>query len=513
MSASSSTSRFETTEPSSLPMNATRISTGIAGLDEILLGGFVAHRLYLVTGEPGTGKTTMGLQFLLEGAARGERVLYVTLSESRAELAEVARSHGWSLERAEIFELAPTQQADPDEQYTLFHPAEVELAETTRAILDMVERTQPARVVFDSLSEMRLLARDSLRFRRQILALKQYFANRQVTVLMLDDSVTASGDVHPQTIAHGVITLEQRPLEYGADRRRLRVNKLRGVPFREGHHDYQIRHGGLRVYPRLVPARDVPLRDATPVVARHLKSGVPALDALLGGGAELGSSMLLMGPAGVGKSAFAVHYCCAAALAGQRACLLLFDESPVTMFTRSRSLGIEVEREVHEGRILVDPMDPAEISPGQLSAIVKERVEHDGVSVVVVDSLNGYLNAMPQERHVLVHFHELLGYLGGRDVLTMMIVAQHGMLGHMESPVDLSYLADTVVLMRYFESAGAVHQAVSVVKKRRGRHERTIREFRLGPGGVSVGEPLRQFHGVLTGVPSYTGAPLTDGER
>jgi circadian clock protein KaiC len=475
-------------------------------LDDILGGGFAPNRLYLVEGDPGAGKTTLALQFLLEGARAGERGLYVTLSETKEELDEVARSHGWSLDPLTVCELIPSEESLlPDAQTRMFHPSEVELSETTRAVLAEVERIKPTRVVFDSLSEMRLLAQNPLRYRRQILGLKQFFAGRQCTVLLLDDRTSEVNDLHLQSLAHGVVTLEQLAPEYGAERRRLRVVKMRGKLFRGGFHDFTIIRGGLEVYPRLVAAEH-----RRPFEPGQLKSGVAALDALLGGGLDRGTSALLMGPTGSGKSSIATQYAVAAAEAGERAVVFTFDESLTTLYARSAGLGMDLRGHVEAGRVRVHQVDPAEMSPGEFAHRVRQSVEEDGARVVVIDSLNGYLNAMPEERFLTIQLHELLTYLGQQGVVTFLVVAQHGLMGvNMRAPVDASYLADSVILLRYFEARGKIRRAVSVVKKRSGAHEDTLREMRLGPDGIWVGEPLADFHGVLTGLPELLGPGAT----
>jgi circadian clock protein KaiC len=487
-----------------------RVASGVDGLDNILDGGFPAHRLYLVEGAPGTGKTTVAMQFLLEGARRGETGLYVTLSETLDELRAVARTHGWSLDRLALFEVMPPPDALlPEAQYTLFHPAEVELGETMKTVLDEVGRVRPARLVIDSLSEMRLLAQNPLRFRRQVMALKQFFAGRQCTVLLLDAVAAAGGD-SVETLVHGVLVLEQLALEYGAERRRLRVVKLRGVCFRGGYHDYTIRTGGLVAYPRLVAAEHHSLFEA-----EAAPSGVAELDALLGGGLARGTSTLLVGPGGVGKSALATQYATAAAARGEPGVVFLFDEGLGTFFARATALGMDVREHVRAGRLQVQQLNPAEVAPGEFAHHVRRAVERGGARLVVLDSLNGYLKAMPQERFLILHLHELLTYLNQQGVTTVLVLAQHGVLaGTTAAALDLSYLADAVVLLRYFEASGEVRQAISVVKKRSGAHERAIREFRMGPDGLRVGDPLTEFQGVLTGVPAYRAAPgpLTEGE-
>ena len=486
------------------------IQTGVSGLDHVLGGGLPADRLYLVDGNPGSGKTTLGLQFLLAGARRGESVLYVTLSETREEILGVARSHGWSLDGVAVHELTNEErQGGPDAQYTLFHPSEVELGETTKAILAQVEGLQPTRVVFDSLSEMRLLARDPLRYRRQILGLKQYFVGRRCTVLLLDDGTADVGDLQLRSLAHGVITMEHMAVEYGIERRRLRVLKLRGQRFRGGYHDFVIRTGGLEIFPRLVAA------DHRVEYARaQVPSGIAALDQLVSGGLDRGTSSLILGPAGSGKSTLAMQYAVAAAARDERSVIYLFDESRDTLLARAAGLGLPLADHVRAGRAALEQIDPAEIGPGELACRVRAEVEERGARLVVLDSLNGYLNSMPEERFLVSQLHELLTFLGHQGVVTLLIAAQHGLLGSaVVSPIDVSYLADTVLLLRYFEARGRVRQAISVVKKRTGPHERSIREFHIDGGGIKVGPPLEAFHGVLGGNPVYQGdgGPLMEG--
>jgi circadian clock protein KaiC len=474
------------------------LSTGIAGLDDVLSGGFAPNRLYLIEGVPGSGKTTLALQFLMEGARLGEPVLYVTLSETEEELREVAASHGWSLKGITVRELIPSEDnLKPDDQYTMFHPSEVELTETTKTILSDVDQIKPLRIVFDSLSELRLLAGNPLRYRRQILALKQFFAGRSCTVVLLDDMTTTSHDLQVQSIAHGVLRLEQLYPEYGAERRRLMVLKYRGTRFRGGYHDYNIRHGGLEVYPRLIAGEHRPL----PVNDR-LDSGVEGLDSLLGGGIERGTSTLVLGAAGTGKSSMAAQFVDSAAERGLRSAFFIFDESINTLLTRTSALKIDLRKHVKSGLVTIQQIDPAELSPGEFIHAIRRAVEQNEACVVVIDSLNGYLNAMPAERFLVIQLHELLTYLGQRNVATILISAHQGLIGsNMTSPVDASYLADSVVLMRYYETKGEVRQAISVLKKRGGQHERSIRDFTLDRGGIQVGEPLRDFRGILTGVP------------
>ena len=485
---------------SSQRFNPARVSTGVAGLDDVLGGGFPSDRLYLIQGDPGTGKTTLAMQFLMEGAKRGESVLFISLSETEEELHDVAQSHGWDLSSVPIFELSAAQQNRPAEQNTLFHPSEVELSEVTKVLLEEVERRQPTRVVLDSLSELRLLAQSKLRFRRQILALKQYFAGKRCTLLMLDDLATRELDGQAHSVAHGVLEMQQFAPDYGADRRRIRTLKLRGVKFRDGWHDYVIGRGGLGVYPRLIASEHRP-----ELKSRRVSSGINELDALLGGGIDAGTSMLLVGPAGAGKSTIAMQYAAAAMERGERAAIFLFDESVSTMIARARGIGMNLRGAVEAGRLAVRQIDPAEMPPGEFVHVVRDVVERQQARVLIIDSLNGYLNSMPEERFLTIHMHELLSYLGQQGALTILIMAQHGVMGRMEVPIDLSYLSDSVLMLRYFESQGQIRQAISVLKKRTGRHERTIREFQITSDGIRVGEPLADFQGVLTGVPMYSG--------
>ncbi len=475
------------------------ISSGIEGLDDILHGGFTPNRMYLVEGVPGSGKTTLGMQFLAAGAHLGESALYVTLSESAEELRDIAESHEWTLEGITVRELIPSERSlEPDDQYTVFHPSEVELTETTKLLLADIERLKPTRVVFDSLSELRLLSGNALRYRRQILALKQFFAGRGCTVLLLDDLTATDRDLQVQSIAHGVIALDQLIPQYGSDRRRLRVVKFRGKIFRGGFHDYTIRTGGLEVFPRVVAAEH--RRD---VETARISGGTKALDDLLGGGIEFGTSTLLVGAPGTGKSTLAAHFVSAAADGGIKAAMYIFDESVPTLLTRSTGIGIPLARHLAAGNVTIQPVDPAELTPGEFAHRLRRAVERDGVKVIVIDSLNGYLNATPEDRFLTIQLHELLSFLGQNGVATIIVGAHKGLVGGaMITAVDASYLADAVVLLRYYESRGEVHQAISVMKKRGSAHERTIREFKLTSDGIHVGEPLRRFRGVLTGVPT-----------
>lgn len=473
-------------------------TSGIDGLDDILCGGLTPHRLYLIEGVPGSGKTTLAMQYLMEGARCGESVLYVTLSETEEELRAIAASHGWDLTGITIRELVPPEESlQLAEQYTLFHPADVELSETTRTILAEVERLKPGRVVLDSLSELRLLAGDPLRYRRQLLGFKQFFRGRQCTLILLDDLTGTSPDLQVQSIAHGVLRLEQLVPEYGADRRRLRVLKHRGRRYRGGYHDYTIATGGLQVFPRLIAAEHRKRLDE-----EKSPTGIAALDLLLGGGFERGSSTLVVGAAGTGKSSLAAQYVAAAAARGQRSVMCIFDESRNMLLSRMRGLGVPLDEHVDAGTVQIRQVDPAELTPGEFAHAIRRDVDENGARIVVIDSLNGYLNAMPGERFLTIHLHELLMFLGERGVSTLLLGAHQGMIGPaMVTPIDASYLADTVILLRYFETRGEVRQAISVMKKRGGQHERSIRDFSLEPGGIRVGPPLRSFRGILTGVP------------
>jgi len=484
-----------------------RSTTGVPGLDDILNGGLPSYRLYLVDGDPGAGKTTLALQFLLEGVKAGEKCLYITLSETQEELSAGAASHGWTLDGVEVVELVSDESdLDGESQVTMYHPSEVELTQTTRRVLDAVEKTNPSRIVFDSLSELRLLAQNSLRYRRQILALKQFFIGRKCTVLLLDDRTSEGSDLQLQSIAHGVVALDQLSPIYGAERRRLRIMKLRGSNFRGGYHDFTIREGGITVFPRLIASEHSERFDR-----ERIKSGVTTLDALLGGGPDRGTSTLLMGPAGSGKSTIAVQYAVSAAERGDHAVIYAFDESLATLKARTEALGITFKEGMEAGQVKVQQVDPAELSPGEFVGLVRECVEKNHARVVVIDSLNGYMNAMPEERFLTAQLHELLTYLGRQGVTTLMVVAQHGMVGtQMQSPVDTSYLADSVVLLRYFEYAGKVKKAISVVKKRSGAHEESIREIRFDGKGIHLSEPLSKFRGILSGIPVPIDSDKTD---
>jgi circadian clock protein KaiC len=475
------------------------LHSGIRGLDEILGGGLTRNRLHLIEGDPGSGKTTLSLQILFDGVRRGERCMFVTLSETADELRAGARSHGWSLEGIDVIEvLESDEQLKPDGRYTMYRPSEVELGETTKAVLAEVQRIKPSRLVIDSLSEFRLLAENSLRYRRQVLALKQHFARQGCTVFFIDDR-TGSEDKHLHSLAHGVISLDRHTAEYGNIRRRLQISKMRGQAFREGYHDYIIRRGGVEVFPRLVAAEHRAAHEGPAV-----ESGLTSLDALLGGGLALGTSTLMIGAAGTGKSSLAAQYAKRAVERGEHAALFLFDESIATFTARSAGLGIDVRKYLDSGQINLRQVDPAELSPGEFAYALRETVDQNKSSIVVIDSLNGYLNAMPSDRFLTLHLHELLSNLGHRGVTTLMTMTQHGIVGGTAVPLDLSYIADTVILLRYFEAFGEVRQAISVIKKRTGKHERTVREMRID-NGLAVGEPLREFRAVLSGMPEFVG--------
>jgi circadian clock protein KaiC len=478
------------------------VSSGIPGLDDILNGGFPRGHFFLVEGEPGAGKTTLGLQFLMAGRDRGERVLYVTLSESEHELQKVARSHGWSLEGVTVFEFMPADAAlHPEQQYSAFHPSDVEFLDSMQNILDQAERTRPGRIVLDSLSEMRLLASDALRYRRQILALKTFFTKRGCTVLLLDDRTISLQDGQLQSIAHGVLALERIPREYGGTRRRLQVAKMRGTVFREGYHDYMINTGGIEVYPRLIAAEH-----RTDIAQSPVTSGIAELDALWCGGIDRGTSTLLLGPAGSGKSSIALSYAVAAARAGDFVSIFLFEELAGLACRRAAGLGIDLLPLVEAKRIHLEQIDPAELSPGEFIQHVRDTVEKKNARVVIIDSLNGFMNAMPGEAHLALQMHELLGFLHHHGVVSILVLSQAGLMGSsMNQPVDLSYLADNVMLFRYFEAKGRVRKALSVVKKRSGRHEDTIRELSMSDGCIAIGGALTEFRGVLTGVPTWVG--------
>ena len=475
------------------------LETGVPGLDSVVAGGLEAHRLYLLEGTPGSGKTTLAMQFLIEGAARGERCLYITLSETEEELRASASSHGWPLDGVTIAEVTPLE-ADPEQQQGLIHPSEMELGQTVRLIIDTVEIYRPERLVIDALTELRLLAVDPFAYRRQILTLKRYFSKIDCTILALDDLTESAPGLQLHSVVHGVIGLEQRRMEYGIVRRRLAIIKLRGVDFRSGYHDYVIRTGGLIVFPALVASEH-----AADFPHTAVSSGVPSIDTMLGGGLRRGTSTLLIGPSGVGKSTLAIQYAVASAQAGERAAVFAFDENYRTASDRAKGLGLDLEGARRDGGLLWQDLSPTNLSPGEFVDQVQRQVE-GGARMVVIDSLNSYISSMPEETALVLHMHELLAYLGNQGVVTVLIMAQHGLVGETHAPIDLSFMADTIVILRYFEAGGEVRKAISVLKSRSGHHESTIREYSLSAKeGVNVGDPIRAFQGVLTGVPQFIG--------
>lgn len=485
-----------------MPHTLKRLKTGNPGFDSILLGGIPEKRVYLLQGAPGTGKTTLAFQFLLEGVKNGEKCLYISFSETREELQAVADSHGWDLKNLNMLELgAIEEQLKPEAQNTVFYPSEVEMTQTIRVLYEAVEKLKPSRVVFDSISEMRMLADNSLRYRRQMLALKQFFAEQKCTAFLLDDLTTSPQDLQVQSIVHGVINLQKVHPEFGNERRRLNVVKLRGTEYLGGFHDYIIQHGGLEVFPRMTSSDH-----EAKIVKKTFSSDIKELDQLLGGGLQAGTSTLFLGPAGTGKSTLSLQYAYSAAERGEKAIIFAFEENLSTLLMRSKVIGMDVEKHLKSGMMRITKIDPAQLSPGEFADKIKNAVLSEGFKVVSIDSLNGYIHAMPEEQFLTLQLHELLAFLSGQGVLTLMVLAQHGMLGNMmNTPVDLTYLADTVIITRYFELAGMVKKAVSVIKQRSGLHESTIREFQITKEGINVGEPLTRFKGVLTGVPSFVG--------
>jgi circadian clock protein KaiC len=486
-----------------------RASTGVPGLDDVLGGGLPLDHLYLVEGNPGSGKTTLGLQFLRSGAARGEKGLYVTLSETAQELRTVAASHGWTLDGIELFELVSDEGLGMDAEQSILHPSEIELGETVRGVMEVVERLKPQRVVFDSLSEMRLLAQNPLRYRRQVLALKKFFAERRCTVVLLDDrtSLMDGGEQQLHSIAHGVIAMDQTVDQYGPERRRMRVMKMRGIKYRSGEHDFVLDTGGISVFPRLVAAEH-----RMEAEGRTASTGIDKLDALMGGGLVCGSNTLFCGPSGAGKTTTAIACTLAALRRGERAVYYLFDEGLSTLVTRARALGLDLQEYLAGGQLKIVPLDPAEVSPGEFAHMVRAAVEEDQARTIVIDSLNAYLQAMPGSKYLMLQMHELLSYLNHHDVVTILILGQHGLLGETRSDVDMSYLADAILLFRFFEARGRLLKAVSMIKSRTNNHEQTIREFRMSARGLEVGQHLSDFEGVLTGATVYRGKTPLLGE-
>jgi len=490
--------------PASVKRRDLRCASGVEGLDDILAGGLPRNCFYLVQGDPGSGKTTLALQFLLEGVRRGEKVFYITLSETREELLKVARSHGWSIDKIPLLDLSAVENLlRPEAQTTVFHPSEVELTKVSQLLLSEVRKMRPKRVAFDSLSEFRLMAETPLRYRRQLLTLKQEFAKMNSTVLLLDDRMSKQAviDPHVLSLTHGVLEMEQLSPDYGTSRRRLRISKLRAVKFREGYHDYIIATGGLRVFPRMIAAEH-----HTKFRHQPVSSGIKQLDLLCGGGLDRGTTTLILGPAGTGKSTLVLQYAGQMAKKGERSMIFAFDETRSVMLSRAKAMGFKLENPIERGTITVQQVDPAELSPGEFAIRILRGVEA-GCKLVAIDSLNGYLNAMPGEKYLINQLHELSSYLNQQGVITLLVLAQHGLVAAAETPVDLSYLSDSVIGLRYFEACGEVKQAIAMFKKRSGHHERTMREFKLRPGkGISVGEPLREFQGVLTGLPVFHGS-------
>jgi circadian clock protein KaiC len=477
-------------------------SVGIKGFDEILRGGLPVNRLYLLQGEPGTGKTTVSLQFLLEGIRKGEPGLYITFSETKDEIHAVARSHGWDISHVHLLELsAIEEQLKPEAVNTVFHPAQVEMNQTTQILFNEVERTKPLRVVFDSVSEMRMLAETPLRYRRQMLSLKQFFSGKNCTVVLLDDLTASPTDLQVQSIVHGVINLQKLHPHFGNERRRLNIVKLRGVNFVGGHHDYSIEHGGVKIFPRILTSD----RPAT-FERGMISSEIQGLDNLLGGGLDRGSSNLFMGPAGTGKSTLSIQYAYESAKRGEHACIFAFEESIHTLLARTNALGMDIQKYMDSGLLHVEKIDPAQLSPGEFADHIRTAVLENHTRVVVIDSLNGYIHAMPEETYLILQLHELLAYLGGQGVVSILVLAQQGLMGNMTTPIDLTYLADTVLVTRYYEADATIKKAVSVIKKRGGFHESTIRDLKLSSKGVEVGKPLVEFRGILTGVPMFAGA-------
>jgi circadian clock protein KaiC len=484
--------------PNSSVKPLVRAKTGIAGLDDVLGGGLPSNRIYLIKGTPGVGKTTLALQFLMEGVKNNERVLYITLSETEEEIRQVADSHGWDLDGVQLFELSSAEQTlRLDDENTLYASQDVDLKETVRVLLEEVQRVKPSRVVFDSLSEIRLLAQAPARYRRQLLALKQHFAGRECTTLLLDDRSGDSAEVQVESLTHGVVALEQLSMQYGADRRRLRVVKLRGSQFRSGYHDFTVLSGGITVFPRLIAAEH-----RTELLAQPISSGIEGLDKMLGGGIDRATCTLLMGPAGIGKSAIATQFALAAAQRGESATMFVFEERIGTWRRRGQHLGMQLDEQLASGRLHVHQIDPAELAPDEFTHLVRKAVETDGSRMIVLDSITGYFTAMPEARFLSLQMHELLSYLSECGVASIMTMAQSGLVGsHMTSTVDVSYLADTIILLRYFEVEARVRKAISALKKRSGAHENTIRCMEFDENGIHVGEPLAGLRGILTGSP------------
>ena len=483
-------------------LDRTRCGSGSAGLDDVIGGGFPRGHFYLLEGEPGTGKTTLALQFVADGLRKGEKVLYITLSEPPADLHSVARTHGIRVDGAHFVEVRPSEEdLRPDGQYSVFHPSEIELNDRLQTIVSEVSRYKPERLVIDALSEVRMLAKDPLRFRRQVISLREYTPSN-CTTLLLDDRSSRDTELELHSIVHGVVILEKVHRDYGTTRRRIEVSKLRGCPFREGYHDYVIQAGGLQIFPRLIASEHETEQEGSGAVS----SNIPELDALVGGGLDRGTSTLLLGPAGCGKTTIAMRWLAAAAERGEFSSAFIFEETVETLTRRAQGLGMDLKGLVSSGKIKLEHFDPAEMSPGEFVDKVRQSVEVDHAKVVVIDSLNGFLQSMPGEQYLALHLHELLTFLNHRGVVTLLILAQAGVIGaNVQTPADVSYLADNILVLRYFEAGGEVRQAISMIKKRSGPHEHTIRELRLDNGAIHVGQPLTAFHGVLTGIPALVG--------
>ena len=487
-----------------------RASTGIEGLDAILGGGLPRERLYMIEGISGTGKTTFGLQFCLGGVRDGERAVYISLSETEDELRQVIDSHGWSAEGLVILSFADcVEDVAPGQEYTLFHPSEVELGQTTQWVLEAVEKYRPQRIVLDTLSGLRLMADDPLRYRRQIQSLRSYLTARGCTVLIIDETEEDKSVLfQPRSLAHGVFCLQSVAPDYGPERRRLLVRKVRGIAYSSGYHDCRLTTGGLEIYPRLVASSHPPMRRGSETVS----SGIAGIDRLLGNGLQRGGSTLIMGAAGTGKSTIALNYCIAAAERGEKSVCYLFDERLDTAVARAEGLGMDLQRHLDSGMLQIRQVNPAEMSPGEFAHNLRTAAADSDLRLVVIDSLSGYMYAMPQERFLHLHLHELLSFLGSQGINVLLTLVQHGLVGEqVQTPAELSFLADTVMLLRYFEAKGEVRKAVSVFKNRAGPHETTIRELLMDASGISVGDPLRDFQGVLTGVPEFVGKPASIG--
>jgi circadian clock protein KaiC len=482
-------------------INFEKSRTGIVGLDEVLGGGLPKNNLFLIQGKPGTGKTTLSIQFLLEGVREGEKCLYVTFSETKKEIESVARSHDWDISKIDILELSAISEGVGKASYTtLFHPSEIELSKTINIVLDQIKKTKPQRIVFDSVSELRLLAETSLRYRRQMLAFKEFFINQGATVLFLDDLTTEAGDLHVQSIVHGVLLLEKFRAGYGVERRQFHIVKLRGVEFRGGTHDYAILKGGIRIFPRLVSSDH-----KNTFAHERISTGLKALDDLLGGGLDRGTSNLILGPAGTGKSTISLQCAIAAANQGKKVAIYSFEESPTNLIFRAKTLEMGLQKHLDSGQIILRKIDPAELTPGQFTSLLRETTVVQKAGLIVIDSLNGYVHAMPEQQFLMLQLHELLTYLGNSGVITIMVLAQAGMMGNMHTPLDLTYLADSVIITRFFEAFGSIKKAISVTKKRTGDHEETLRELKIGKGGISVGPVLAEFAGIFSGMPRYLG--------